>query len=178
MKNFQTYQIYPSIPKNLEFLETLTRNIWWSWKKDAIELFRRIDPPRWVESGRNPIAFLAGLPQGRFEQLTEDEGFIAHQERIKIQFQNRVLEPVERDENLFGHNEAIAYFSMEFGIHESLPLFAGGLGILSGDHLKAASDLAIPLIGVGLMYRHGYFRRRHAGDTGRVIFGSHSATGS
>ena len=159
MKNFKTFQVFPNIPLNLEFLEVLSRNLWWCWKKDAIELFRRIDPPLWTEADRNPIAFLAKISQERFEQLSEDEGYIAHLERVKENFQSRVLDPIEDAEYPFAPNETIAYFSMEFGIHESLPLFAGGLGILSGDHLKAASSLALPLTGIGLMYRHGYFRQ-------------------
>jgi starch phosphorylase len=139
MKNFQTYQVYPNIPKKLEFLEVLSRNMWWCWKKDAIELFRRIDPPLWVESGRNPIAFLSKIPQRRFVNLAKDDGYLAHLEGVKEQFKSRVLDPVNRPNSSFGPQDTIAYFSMEFGIHESLPLFAGGLGILSGDHLKAAS---------------------------------------
>ncbi len=159
MKNFQAYQIYPNIPPNLAFLETLSRNMWWCWKKDAIELFRRIDPPLWVESGRNPIAFLAKIPQNRLEQLAKDDGYLAHLEGVKERYQSLVIDPVNRDENIFEPGDIIAYFSMEFGLHESLPFFAGGLGILAGDHLKAASNLATPLIGMGLMYRQGYFRQ-------------------
>ncbi len=159
MKKFQTYQIYPNIPPNLEFLETLSRNMLWCWKKDAIELFRRIDPPLWVASGRNPIAFLAKIPQTRLEQLAEDDGYRAHLEAVKEHFKGSVLDPVNRDESPFEPGDTIAYFSMEFGLHESIPLFAGGLGILAGDHLKAASNLATPLIGIGLMYREGYFRQ-------------------
>ncbi len=159
MKNFQTYQVYPNIPEKLTFLETLSRNMWWCWKKDAIDLFRRIDPPLWGESRRNPIAFLSKITQARFEQLANDDGYLAHLEKVKDNFQNVVLNPAKQKNFPFGSDEVIAYFSMEFGIHESLPLFAGGLGILSGDHLKAASNMALPLIGVGLMYRKGYFRQ-------------------
>ena len=159
MKNFQTYQVFPNIPLNLEFLEELSRNLWWCWVKDAIELFRRIDPVLWVACERNPIAFLAKISQYRFEQLAADEGYLSHLERVKKEFQNRVLDPVDQDENPYGPDDIIAYFSMEFGIHESLPLFAGGLGILAGDHLKAASNLGLPLVGIGLMYHHGYFRQ-------------------
>jgi starch phosphorylase len=159
MKNIQTYQIHPNIPPNLAFLEALSRNMWWCWKKDAIDLFRRIDPPMWVESGRNPIAFLAKIPQSRLEQLAEDDSYRAQLEGVKEQFQSLVLDPVNRDEYPFEPGDTIAYFSMEFGLHESLPLFAGGLGILAGDHLKATSNLATPLIGIGLMYSEGYFRQ-------------------
>ena len=89
--------------------------MWWSWKKDAIELFRRIDPPRWVESRRNPIAFLAKIPQKRFEQLTEDDGYLAHLNRVKEAYQNLFLDPVNDNKLLFQPGETIAYFSMEFG---------------------------------------------------------------
>ena len=159
MKNFQTYQVRPKIPENLSFLEQLSRNVWWCWKKDAIELFRRIDPSGWVQSGRNPIAFLAKIPQDRFEQLARDDGYLAHMDRVRESFQSLVVDPVIENGMLITPGQTVAYFSMEFGLHESLPLFAGGLGILAGDHLKAASNLALPLIGVGLMYGEGYFRQ-------------------
>ena len=157
MKNFQTFQVFPNIPQNLQFLEVLSRNMWWCWNKDAIELFRRMDPALWVESGRNPIAFLSKIPQDRFEKLAKDKGYRAHLKEVQEQFQIRVLDTADGGDSAFGSGETIAYFSMEFGIHESLPLFAGGLGILAGDHLKAASNLDLPLTGVGLMYHHGYF---------------------
>jgi starch phosphorylase len=118
-----------------------------------------MDPPLWVETGRNPIIFLSKIPQKRFEKLAKDKGFLAHLNSVQEQFKSRVLESGDRAETVLGPRETIAYFSMEFGIHESLPLFAGGLGILAGDHLKSASNLNLPLTGVGLMYHHGYFRQ-------------------
>ena len=159
MKNIHTFQVVPNIPKPLQFLETLSRNMWWCWNKDAIELFRRMDPPLWAEAGRNPIFFLSKISQRRFEKLAKDKGYLAHLKGVEEQFQHRVLDTVDRAETGLKPGETIAYFSMEFGIHESLPLFAGGLGILAGDHLKSASNLNLPLTGVGLMYRHGYFRQ-------------------
>ena len=117
MKNFQTYQVFPNIPINLEFLEDLSRNMWWCWKKDAIELFRRIDPSLWVECGRNPIAFLARIPQDRFEQLAGDEGYLAHLERVRQDFQNRVLNPMDFDESDLKPTETIAYFSLVLNRH-------------------------------------------------------------
>ncbi|UCF92218.1 MAG: alpha-glucan family phosphorylase [Desulfobacterales bacterium] len=159
MKNFQTFQVYPNIPEELAFLELLSRNVWWCWNKDAIEIFRRIDPRLWADSGRNPIAFFTRIPQSRFEQLAKDDGFLAQLKRVKENYEGRVRDPINSSGSLFGPGETIAYLSMEFGIHESLPLFAGGLGVLAGDHLKAASNLGLPLIGVGLMYRQGYFRQ-------------------
>jgi len=159
MKNFKTFQVLPNIPQKLQFLELLSRNMWWCWDKDAIDLFRRIDPGLWTESGRNPIAFLTKIDQSRFEKLAKDKGYLAHLKEVREQFQIRVLDSPDQSESVFGPGDSIAYFSMEFGIHESLPLFAGGLGILAGDHLKAASNLELPLTGVGLMYHHGYFRQ-------------------
>ena len=159
MKNFQTFQVFPNIPENLQFLEVLSRNMWWCWNKDAIELFRRMDPPLWTESGRNPIAFLSKISQNRCEKLAKDKGYRAQLKAVQEQFQIRVMDGVDYGDSVFGPQDTIAYFSMEFGIHESLPLFAGGLGILAGDHLKAASNLGLPLSGVGLMYQYGYFRQ-------------------
>jgi len=159
MKNFQTFQVFPSIPAPLQFLEILSRNMWWCWNKDAIELFRRMDPALWAEAGRNPIFFLSKISQRRFEKLAKDKGYLAHLKGVQEQFQSRVLDSVDRAKTFMRPGETIAYFSMEFGIHESLPLFAGGLGILAGDHLKSASNLNLPLTGVGLMYRRGYFRQ-------------------
>jgi starch phosphorylase len=159
MKHLQTFQVFPDIPESLSFLETLSRNLWWSWNLDAIELFRRIDPRLWEESGHNPIVFSTLIKQERLETLAEEESFLAHMERVKQGFASQILTSDDITGTIYAQNDVIAYFSMEFGIHESLPLFAGGLGVLSGDHLKAASDLAIPMVGVGLLYHRGYFHQ-------------------
>jgi starch phosphorylase len=159
MRNFKSYQVQPNIPGNLAFLETLSRNMWWCWTRDAVELFRRIDPRLWAECGRNPVPFLNRVPQTRLEKLAKDPSYIGHMERVRGLFEKRVNQPEIQLELPFTGDEHIAYFSMEFGIHESLPLFAGGLGILAGDHLKAASNMGLPLAGIGLMYRQGYFRQ-------------------
>ncbi len=158
MKLIQTFEVFPSIPKPLRFIGTLSCNFWWSWNQDAIELFRRISPRLWEASGRNPIVLATSIPQKRLEELAHDDSYLAHMERVRKRFENRVLNPTN-GESPWDQGEAVAYFSMEFGIHETLPLFAGGLGILAGDHLKAASGLKIPLVGVGLLYREGYFRQ-------------------
>jgi len=159
MSHLQTFQVFPAIPKPLSFLQVLARNLWWCWHLDAIELFRRISPRLWNQSGRNPIVFSTLIPQKQLEELSKDESFLAHQQRVKDHFVGQVLAPVDRSDSPYGQQGTIAYFSMEFGIHESVPLFAGGLGILAGDHLKAASDLGLPLVGVGLLYRKGYFHQ-------------------
>ncbi|OEU63117.1 MAG: alpha-glucan phosphorylase, partial [Desulfobacterales bacterium S5133MH16] len=158
MSHLQTFQVFPSIPEPLSFLQVLARNLWWCWHLDAIELFRRISPRLWEASGRNPIEFLTLIPQKQLEELSKDESFLAHQKRVEERFVDD-LTPEDPSESSYGKKGIIGYFSMEFGIHESVPLFAGGLGVLAGDHLKAASDLALPLIGVGLLYRQGYFHQ-------------------
>jgi starch phosphorylase len=159
MRNFKSYQVQPNIPPNLAFLETLSRNMWWCWTRDAVELFRRIDPRLWAECGRNPIPFLTRIPQSRLEKLSHDTSYVGHLERVRGLFEKRVTNAEIQVDLPMGPGEHIAYFSMEFGIHESLPLFAGGLGILAGDYLKACSNMNLPVAGVGIMHRQGYFRQ-------------------
>ena len=155
MNGLQTYQVFPAIPEPLAFLETLARNLWWCWHIDAIELFRRVNPSLWRQSGRNPILFSTLVPQQRLEELARDEGYLAHMKRVQKKFDAEV----SAHGDIPDAERKIVYFSMEFGVHESLPLFAGGLGILAGDHLKAAADMYLPLVGVGLLYRQGYFHQ-------------------
>jgi glycogen phosphorylase len=158
MKHIQAFQVFPKLPGSLSFLGVLSRNMWWSWKPDAIELFRRVEPRLWEESGRNPIVFATQVPQERLKKLSKDDSFLAHLDRVRQQFKERVLASPDIGQNPYG-SARIAYFSMEFGIHESLPLFAGGLGVLAGDHLKSASHMGLPMVAVGLLYRQGYFRQ-------------------
>ncbi len=159
MNNIQTFQVFPKVPEKLVFLEKLLKNLWWSWRIDAVELFRRINPRLWEESGHNPMFFLTRLSQKRLEELSCDEGFMGHLNRVEQLFNGQVLNGLPESAPFKVYNSPIAYFSMEFGIHESLPLFAGGLGVLAGDHLKAASDIKLPVVGVGLLYRFGYFHQ-------------------
>ncbi len=159
MKHLQTFQVFPKLPGSLNFLGILSRNMWWSWKPDAIELFRRIEPRLWESSGRNPIVFATQVPQQRLQKLSTDDSFLAHLKRVKEHFKERVLSPVDHAHTPYGAETRIAYFSMEFGIHESLPLFAGGLGVLAGDHLKSSSHMGLPMVAVGLLYRQGYFQQ-------------------
>jgi starch phosphorylase len=159
LNNLHIFQVIPNIPEPLFFLEILSKNLWWSWQADAIELFMRIDPGIWEESNQNPIDFLTKISQDRLEALTKDDGFLSDLEEIKKRFERQILSSVDRSESAYGQKDVIAYFSMEFGLHSTIPFFAGGLGILAGDHLKAASDRAMPLVGIGLFYRHGYFHQ-------------------
>ncbi|MEJ2156244.1 MAG: alpha-glucan family phosphorylase [Desulfobacteraceae bacterium] len=159
MKHIQAFQVSPRLPESLSFLGILIRNMWWVWRSDAIELFRRIDPRLWEESGRNPIAFSTMVPQDRLQQLAQDDSYLAHLARVKAKFEESVLSENGKEDLGLDASSRICYFSMEFGIHESLPIFAGGLGVLAGDHLKSASHLNLPLTAVGLLYRQGYFQQ-------------------
>ncbi|MDD5726964.1 MAG: alpha-glucan family phosphorylase [Victivallales bacterium] len=153
MINFQLYNVAPKIPEELAFLERLSYNMWWSWHIDAVELFQRINPGLWRQVEGNSRKFLGMIPQSRLEELAKDKAYLRQLKRVEQEF--------ERDstKNEDKSSRRIAYFSMEYGIHESIHLYSGGLGVLSGDHLKAASDMGLPIIGVGLLYRQGYFRQ-------------------
>ena len=149
---FQLYNVGPRIPQELAFLETLSNNIWWCWHPSAIELFVRINPNLWREVNGNAKTFLRSISQERLEELARDRSFLKKMKLVAEEFNRQVPE-----ENV--EKRSIAYFSLEFGIHESIPIFSGGLGVLAGDHLKAASDMELPLVAVGLLYRQGYFRQ-------------------
>ncbi len=143
-------------------LWTLARNLWWSWDYDTANLFRDLDPIRWRQLDHNPIALLAEMPLERLEERIDQ---LALHNRIHYAY--RRLQEYLGDQQTWGashtsllRSRPVAYFSAEFGLHESLPIYSGGLGLLAGDHLKSASDLDIPLIGIGLFYGQGYFRQR------------------
>ncbi|HSQ84354.1 MAG TPA: DUF3417 domain-containing protein, partial [Desulfobacterales bacterium] len=140
MKRILTYQIYPSIPKPLAFLEVLSRNLWWCWKQDAITLFRRVEPQLWKESRGNPIYLLSHVSQPRLEELAEDDSFLAHMQRVKDRYTKRVIDNAVPSNSFYDKLGPVAYFSMEFGVNENIPIFAGGLGVLAGDYLKASSN--------------------------------------
>ncbi|GAW68557.1 alpha-glucan phosphorylase [Geoanaerobacter pelophilus] len=152
------FTVVPSLPKELAGLQRIACNLWWSWEPEAIGLFKRLDPELWRQTRHNPLEVLGSLQQATYESLMADEGFMSHlsqvEERLSEYLSSRTW--YERHGNA---GARIAYFSMEFGLHESLPIYSGGLGILAGDHLKSASDLGLPLVGVGLLYRQGYFRQ-------------------
>ena len=156
----RTFTVLPRLPERLLPLHQLAYNLWWCWHADAVALFRRIDPDRFESIDHSPIRLLSSTSQQRFEELATDEGFLAHMDRVWETFQAYITARTWFSEQ---HGELddvrIAYFSAEFGLHESVPVYSGGLGVLAGGHLKSASDLGIPLVGVSLMYREGYFRQ-------------------
>jgi len=151
-----------SLPVRLSGLSDLANNLWWTWSKPAQRLFNRVDPALWKISGRNPILLLSNLPRERLEELGQDEDFLAAYDTVLAAFQTYMQ---DEDSVICARSfpdlvdETIAYLSMEFGLHEILPIYAGGLGVLSGDHLKEASDLGLPVVGLGLLYRQGYFKQ-------------------
>ncbi|HEY2385614.1 MAG TPA: alpha-glucan family phosphorylase [Candidatus Binatia bacterium] len=141
-------------------LRTLAANYWWSWQPDGPELFRDISPSRWEESGHNPRGLLDATPLERLTELDVDPRFRARARDLLDRFAAYLQATPEWAQGLaptLGPEAPVAYFSAEFAIHESLPIYAGGLGVLAGDHVKSASDLGLPLVGVGLLYRQGYF---------------------
>ncbi len=159
MESMKIYKVYPAIPESLSFLNYLARNLWWCWNPEAIDLFQRIHPGKWEDVGKNPVAFLSRISQRRFDELSKDESFLGHLNRVKAKFETMFSHVSQINEFDFDSKETVAYFSMEYGLHESLPFFAGGLGVLAGDHLKASSTLGIPLTAVGLLFREGFFRQ-------------------
>ena len=141
-------------------LEKIVNNLFWAWNADCVDLFKRIDNSLWESCGHNPVKLIGSVSQARLEELAKNEGFI-YQLKSAVEKLDKVINaPSWYDQLCSKENKPlIAYFSAEFGIHEALPIYSGGLGILAGDHLKSASDLGLPLVGVGLMYQNGYFRQ-------------------
>lgn len=162
MKPLRMFTVAPALPPQLEGLRELAFNLRWAWNHDTIELFRRLDSDLWESTYHNPVRMLGNIDQARLEAAVQDEGFMAHFRRVQADFQRYMSDPNTWFRRKYGQSETpalIAYFSFEFGLSECLSIFAGGLGILSGDHLKSASDLGLPLVGVGLLYQEGYFRQ-------------------
>ena len=161
-----TFTVVPALPPRLSRLRDLAFNLQWSWEEETVELFRRLSGELWEASGHNPVKFLGMLSQERLDQAAADEAFLAHLDRVWTSLDRYLTWPHTWYRKLLPEppRPAIAYFSMEFGLTEALPIYSGGLGILAGDHLKSASDLGVDLVGVGLLYQEGYFRQRLNAD--------------
>jgi len=159
-RSIRTFTVLPCLPERLSPLHKLAYNVWWCWNSDAVALFYRINPDLFEALDHSPIRLLGATEQSRFEQLEHDEGFLAHMDRVHQNLEQYLNASTWfQDKHPQSAGAQIAYFSAEFGLHESLPVYSGGLGILAGDHLKSASDLGLPLSGISLMYREGYFRQ-------------------
>jgi len=161
MQTVRTFTVRPSLPEPLQDLKVVASNLFWSWHMDITDIFRRIDYDLWKQCAHNPVKMLGMVSQARLEDLARNEGFLYQLQQAKTKLQETLNAPSWYDKiySAKAKKPLIAYFSAEFGAHESLPIYSGGLGILAGDHLKSASDLGVPLVGVGLMYQKGYFRQ-------------------
>jgi starch phosphorylase len=160
MATVRSFTVVPALQDPLSELETIARNMYWSWDSEFVELFKRIDSNIWSACGHNPVRLLGSIPQTKLDALASNQGFLNQLQRASEKLKTYLGQQTWYD-RVCSETEkpTIAYFSAEFGVHECLPIYAGGLGILAGDHLKSASDLGIPLVGVGLMYQKGYFRQ-------------------
>ena len=152
--NWNRMMVDKTLPSRLHALEELSRNLWWCWNPGARDLFEGIDPALWTECERNPIAFLDKLSIERLKELEQDAQFLGQLDAVYAQFLAYM------DEKPDPKTTTISYFSMEYGLHSSLKIYSGGLGILAGDYLKEASDKNVPMAAVGLLYRYGYFTQR------------------
>lgn len=162
MKPIFEYNIKTKLPKNLENLEKLSKNYWWSWNSEAKDLFHYIDRELFIEGNHNPVELLNKLSKVRIKELESDVEFLNRLDKVSKSFDTYMSENKWFDTTDGDNKTSVCYFSPEFGINESFPNYSGGLGVLSGDHLKAASDLGVPLIAIGLLYQEGYFRQRLA----------------
>jgi starch phosphorylase len=161
MKPIRTFNIVPSLPAPLEPLRRLAYNLRWAWNHETIELFRRLDSDLWEETQHNPVLMLGTIDQEQLAAAAADVGFLAHLERVSQNLDSYIETESDWFTRTHGamDNPLVAYFSAEFGVTECLSIFAGGLGVLAGDHLKSASDLGVPLLGVGLLYQQGYLQQ-------------------
>ncbi|HXI16399.1 MAG TPA: alpha-glucan family phosphorylase [Chloroflexota bacterium] len=191
LRPLRTFTIVPSIPDSLQGLRRVALNLRWSWDRETIDLFRRLDPALWESSRHNPVLMLGSIRQDRLDEAASDDGFVAQYRRVCERLDGYMSDSSGQTSSVRGAvpadtangarpwfeiayavqdgadaaggapqpNVAVAYFSMEFGITECLAIYSGGLGVLSGDHLKSSSDLGIPLVAVGLAYQEGYFQQ-------------------
>lgn len=172
VRPMQTFTVTPAVPPALSRLVEIAMNLRWSWHRESLDIFRRLDPALWEASGHNPSVMLGSITQGRLDEAASDDGFIAQYARVCRSLDDymgatshgeaRELAAPSRPWFARAHGASdlqVAYFSMEFGLTECMAIYSGGLGLLAGDHLKSASDLGVPLVAVGLAYQEGYFRQ-------------------
>ncbi|HEU5012509.1 MAG TPA: alpha-glucan family phosphorylase [Roseiflexaceae bacterium] len=159
--------LFTPMPARISRLRELAYNLWWSWNYDAQDLYRQIDPELWEQEYHNPVGFLRNVRQNRLEDAAINEEYLRQYDQVMAAFDQYM----STDDTWFKRtypnatDSTIAYFSAEFGLHESLPIYSGGLGVLAGDHVKEASDLDLPFVAVGFIYPQGYFKQRldHSG---------------
>ena len=159
---FNKITVNPQLPKRIEKLSEISNNLWWSWNTEFLKLFKKIDSDLWDVSLKNPIKFLKHVSQQKLEEAAQNPDFLQEYDKNVENFENYM----NSKNTWFSHeypkqkDDLIAYFSAEYGLDETIPIYSGGLGILSGDHLKSASDLGVPLVAVGLLYKNGFFSQK------------------
>ena len=159
---FNRVTVVPQLPQRINKLSEIANNLWWSWNTEYLRLFEVMDPDLWDVSERNPVKFLKMISQERIERAINDQEFLKKYDRVVENYENYMNSKNTWFTKNYPNNskDLIAYFSAEYGLDEIVPIYSGGLGILSGDHLKSASDLGLPFVAVGLLYKNGYFHQR------------------
>ncbi len=159
---FNKITVNPQLPKRIEKLSEISNNLWWSWNTEFLRLFKTIDNDLWETCEKNPVKFLKQVSQERLENVSKNPEFLKEYDKLARQFEDYMNSKNTWFANKYpeNKNDLIAYFSAEYGLDRTIPIYSGGLGILSGDHLKSASDLGIPLVAVGLLYKNGYFHQK------------------
>ena len=159
---FNRVTVVPQLPDKIKRLTEIANNLWWSWNTEFLKLFQLIDIDLWETVGKNPIKFLKLVNQDKIEQISEDSEFLKQYNKVVENFDNYMnSKDTWFSKKYAGNkNDLIAYFSAEYGLDEIIPIYSGGLGILSGDHLKSASDLGVPFVAIGLLYKNGYFHQK------------------
>ena len=166
---FNRITVNPQLPKRIEKLSEISNNLWWSWNTEFLRLFQKIDKDLWEESEKNPVKFLKRVSQEKLDNASKNAMFLKEYDKLVDNLENYMKSKNTWFSNKYleNKNDLIAYFSAEYGLDQTIPIYSGGLGILSGDHLKSASDLGIPLVAVGLLYKNGYFHQKINGYGGQ-----------
>ena len=158
---FNKILVNPQLPKRIERLGDISQNLWWSWNTEFLRLFKKIDIDLWETVEKNPVKFMKLVSQEKLEKVCEDEEFLSEYDKIVENFDGYMNTKNTWYARNYPNNQddTIAYFSAEYGLDQTMPIYSGGLGILSGDHLKTASDMGIPLVGIGILYKEGYIHQ-------------------
>ncbi len=159
---FNKIIVNPQLPKSINKLDEIANNLWWSWNTEYLRLLKKMDKDLWETVNKNPVKFLKRVSQEMLEKAAADPSFVKEYEKVLRNYEDYIYSKETWFSKKYpeNKNDLIAYFSAEYGLDETIPIYSGGLGILSGDHLKSASDLGIPLIGIGLLYKNGYFSQK------------------
>ena len=159
---FNRITVNPQLPKRIGRINEIANNLWWSWNTDFLRLFKMIDIDLWERCNKNPVKFLKAVAQDKLEVASKDVQFLKEYDKVVTDFDGYMNSKNTWFSAKYPENKGdlIAYFSAEYGLDQTIAIYSGGLGILSGDHLKSASDLGIPLVAVGLLYKNGYFNQR------------------